>query len=206
MASIKLFYFTYRGRGEVSRLLLAASGQAWDDVRFSGEEWPKYKPNAPFGQAPYLEHEGKTYCQSVAIGNFLARLYGFYGKTSLDAVVIDQVVQTIQDLWLELVKIYYEKDDGKKNELTEKLRTEHLPKYLNFFKKLLKENNSNRFFVGKQLSLADIALYDVIVTVKEFLKSDDICKDYPEIKKVSANVEANPNIKKYLDIQAKAKE
>lgn len=50
MASIKLFYFESRGRGELLRLLLAASGVEWEDIRFSWEEWPKFKPGKSSSQ------------------------------------------------------------------------------------------------------------------------------------------------------------
>lgn len=33
---------------------------------------------APFGQGPYLEYNGKKYGQSIAIASFLAREFGKY--------------------------------------------------------------------------------------------------------------------------------
>lgn len=203
MASIKLTYYKTRGRGETSRLLLAASGKEWENNRFHSTEWPALKPNAPFGQAPFLEYNGQTYGQSVAIANFLAREFGFYGKTNQDAAVIDQVVQLVQEIIADLVIIYDEKDEAKKEELTEKLRSEALPKYLGIFQKLLRTNGSTGFFVGKGLSLADIVLFDILITVQWFIKSDIPNKDdYPEVEKVRANVAANPGIKKYMASRA----
>ena len=46
--------------------------QKYEDFRFEREDWPKYKPDAPFGQAPYLEiHDGSKITklpQSTTIG------------------------------------------------------------------------------------------------------------------------------------------
>lgn len=41
MPSYKLYYFNGRGRAEISRLILAAAGVKYEDVRIS--DWPKNK-------------------------------------------------------------------------------------------------------------------------------------------------------------------
>ena len=49
------------------------------------------------------------------------------------------------------------------------------------FEKALKENGSNGFLVGRKLSLADIGLVEVILTVDELLGNDQL-NHYDEIK------------------------
>jgi len=44
MSSIKVTYFNGRGRGELTRLLLVAAGQEFEDERLTREQWPKIKP------------------------------------------------------------------------------------------------------------------------------------------------------------------
>lgn len=72
MVHYKLNYFNLRARGELIRLVFHAAGQEFEDNRIEREDWPKFKPNAPFGQAPYLEvKDGANsivLSQSVAIG------------------------------------------------------------------------------------------------------------------------------------------
>lgn len=74
MTEYKLYYFNSRGRAEIIRLLFAAAGQKYEDIRFERDDWPKYKPNAPFGKAPFLEvkENGHTtsLAQSIAISKF----------------------------------------------------------------------------------------------------------------------------------------
>ena len=51
MAGFKLYYFNFWGLGETCRLLLAASGRDWEDIRFTREEWhntDKYKPRTVY--------------------------------------------------------------------------------------------------------------------------------------------------------------
>nr|KAG5698903.1 hypothetical protein BaRGS_006797 [Batillaria attramentaria] len=203
MVNIKLYYFSsFAGRGELCRLLLAASGVDWEDVRFTHEEWvAKYKAESPFGQCPYLEYEGKKYAQTVAICNFLARKYGFGGKTDLQWLRIDEIEQLVQELMACTVRQFYEQDKEKKAHLLEKLKNEDVPKYLTIFERMLKENGTG-LFVGDQLTMADMAVYDVINnTIKGLYKFTDVDKDYPLVRGVFAKVEAHPNIRRYLETQ-----
>ena len=72
MASYKLAYFNFKGRAEVIRWIFEVAGQPYEDFRVERQDWHKYKPDAPFGQLPYLEvtHEGNVLrlAQSNAIG------------------------------------------------------------------------------------------------------------------------------------------
>jgi len=72
-SKLKLVYFDGKGRAEVARLILAAAGKEYEDIRLAEENWntdTKYKPLAPFGQVPFLDVDGKIYAQSLAIKNF----------------------------------------------------------------------------------------------------------------------------------------
>jgi glutathione S-transferase len=55
MVKYKLYYFDARGRGEPIRLLFAAVGKKYEDVRIQREMWANYKPDTPLGKVPYLE-------------------------------------------------------------------------------------------------------------------------------------------------------
>ncbi len=58
-------------------MIFAMAGVEYEDVRFEHDEWlEKHKPNAPFGQCPFIEiiKDGKSefVCQSHAmVGNML---------------------------------------------------------------------------------------------------------------------------------------
>ena len=43
MPKVKLTYFAGRGRGEIARLLLAAGGVEYENVRIPIEDWAKHK-------------------------------------------------------------------------------------------------------------------------------------------------------------------
>ncbi|KAH9508184.1 Glutathione S-transferase 7 [Bulinus truncatus] len=152
----------------------AAAGQSWDDVRHTKETWPTEKPNTPFGQLPVLEIDGKRYAQSIAMANYCAREFGFYGQTNLDGLQTDQ---------------------NKKAELLKNLKEVEAPKYLTFFERLLKESGTG-YFVGNSLTLADIYVYDLIYS---FNKRGQLTTDgYPHLQELTKIVESNDKIKKYL--------
>lgn len=43
MSSYKLYYFNFRGRGEICRLAFAAANIDYEDIRLSVEDWVKEK-------------------------------------------------------------------------------------------------------------------------------------------------------------------
>lgn len=55
MPEYKLYYFNFKGRAETIRLLFAAAGQKYEDIRFEHDNWPEFKAKSPFGECPYLE-------------------------------------------------------------------------------------------------------------------------------------------------------
>lgn len=44
-AKYKFTYFNIKARGELPRLVMAAAGQEWEDVRIEFSDWPALKPS-----------------------------------------------------------------------------------------------------------------------------------------------------------------
>lgn len=84
-----MHYFDYqsRGRGQVVRLFWEDASIAYDDLRYSFEEYPEYKKSRiaemnPTGFIPVIELNGRILTQSYAILRHFARQLGKYeGKT-----------------------------------------------------------------------------------------------------------------------------
>ncbi|KAI8494091.1 hypothetical protein Bbelb_284380 [Branchiostoma belcheri] len=101
MPTYKLTYFKHWGRGGVLRLLFAAGGIEFEDVRIEREQWPELKPSVngnltfvgessgrafdyektPMGQIPILEVDGTMICQRRAIGRLIAKEAGNHSTT-----------------------------------------------------------------------------------------------------------------------------
>jgi len=195
LKNVKLIYFDTRGRAEPIRLILTLAGVKFEDVRLTPEAWAAEKPNAPFGQLPILEVDGNKYTQTVAIVNYLARETGLYGKTNLDSLKIDQIIQLTVDFINIGGKALFEKDEAKKAELFKNFKEVEAPKFLGFFEKLLKESGTG-YFVGNSLTAADILVYEYI---SNFIQRKALSTEgYPLLQALFKKVESNEKIKAYL--------
>lgn len=191
--NISILYFDGKGRAEGARLILAAAGKKYEDVRFSEEEWPKYKPLAPFGQCPLLKVDGKYYAQSPAIKAYLAREFGFHGKTNLESLAIDQIVNLVEDYTTVCVGAIFTESEPEKSKAKEK-NAEAAPKFKDNLEKLLKDSKSG-YFVGDRLTLADIVVFDVFTGMcSSGVSIDD---GHPLLKKNIGLVRSNKNIAAY---------
>ncbi|CAG2239568.1 B3GALT1 [Mytilus edulis] len=102
------------GRAELARIMLSAADKEFEDDRFEKEEWPERKPNTPCGQVPVLTHGDKQIPQSMAIARYLARDLDLYGKNNVENTKCDVVIECINDVITETVKLFFEQDETKK--------------------------------------------------------------------------------------------
>jgi len=194
---IQLVYFGVRGRAETLRLVLHAAGQTFDDVRIDRETWAQKKPETPYGQVPYIVYKGKMYGQALAIGPFLAKKCGLYGKTDEDSLRIDEVTHLVDDFRLNIRAWRLEKDPQKQADLVARIKAEERPRYLGYFEKLLRENGDVGFFVGSSVTLADVMVYDIIDSMQTF-DPDSPLSSFPLLQKLRENVGSIPSVKTYL--------
>ncbi|VDP16736.1 unnamed protein product [Heligmosomoides polygyrus] len=150
MVHYKLTYFNGRGLAEIIRQvngfsLFVVAKQDYEDVRLSFEEWPKHKDEMPFGQMPVLEVDGKKLCQSHAIGRYLARKFGYAGKSEFEQAAVDSIMDESKDFLLE-VRPYFRTLLGfEKGDLETLVKEAVLPardKFFPLFTKFLKNNKS----------------------------------------------------------------
>lgn len=197
MSTYKLTYFNSRGRAETARLIFAAAGEKYDDIRVEKEQWPEYKPETPLGQMPVLEYNGVKLPQSLSIARFLAKQFNLAGKDNFEQAKVDAVVDTVYDLVNGYMPARRETDEAKKKELTTKFLNEELPKYLQNLETLAKlYGNGGAFFVDNQLTWADLLFYNM---GQNILETDANAFDkFPWLKANRAEVEKQPRIAEYL--------
>ncbi|XP_067684553.1 probable glutathione S-transferase 6 [Haliotis asinina] len=193
MSTYKLIYFDIRAKAELARLMFAYQGQEYEDSRISMEEWPALKPKMPFGQVPVLEVDGRMLSESVAITNYLARKFGLYGSTEFETFEVDQVVGITQDMWKVIVDWIHENDETRKAALQKENEEKHFPKYLAALEKILK-TNGNAFFVGSQLSYADLAAFDAM----DIQVPDSVVDQFPLVKANRELVRTHDKLKAYI--------
>jgi glutathione S-transferase len=197
MSTYKLYYFNGRGLGETSRLIFAAAGQKYEDIRYERDQWSAHKAEMPIGQMPVLEFNGTKIPQSGSIARFLAKQFQLAGKDNFEQAKVDAVVDTITDILLAFVPTRQEQDETKKQEVTKKFFTETLPKYLQQLEILNKlYGDGGHYFVGNNLTWADLYFYEMGQKLLEL--DESVLDSYPWLKQNRAEVEKQPKIAEYL--------
>ncbi|KAK6174848.1 hypothetical protein SNE40_013417 [Patella caerulea] len=189
-------YFNIKGRGEIPRLLFAAAGVEYTDDRIEFSDWPNIKGTTPLGALPYLEVDGQKFPESVAIARYLANEFGLAGKSNLDKLKIDVLVDQMILLRESAVTMHFEKDETKKVELMKKFKEEQLPKCFGYIEKALSENSSG-FLVGDQLTWGDLALIDLDDMLHNFGNLINL-DNFPKLTAHKKQIEASPQISTYL--------
>jgi len=188
----RLTYFDGRGLGEFSRLIFAEAKVDFEDVRIKEDDIPKEliaSGKLAFNQVPLLEYNGIVLVQSATIARFLAKQFGLAGKNETESAQADMIVEGLRDLKTAHRNA---KTDADKT----KFKTETLPKWCGFFENLLKKNDSNGFFVGSNITYADLLSFDLFTN--PFLWGPDILSTHPHLKQQQEIIASRPNIAKYI--------
>jgi glutathione S-transferase len=197
MSTYKFYYFNVRARGEVSRLIFAAAGQQYEDIRYERDQWPSHKAEMPLGQMPVLEVDSVKLPQSLAIARFLAKQFQLAGKDNLEQAKVDAVVDTLRDLLMAFVPIRHELDETKKKELIKKFLFEEVPKQFQNLETLGKlYGNGGAFFVGNSLTWADLFFHEMAQKVLNL--NEKGLDQYSWLQTNRAEIEKQPRIAEYL--------
>jgi glutathione S-transferase len=196
----KLIYFPSRGRAEVIRLALAEAGVEYSDETFkAGDEFAAMKASGrlPFQAVPVWEEDGFRLAQSNAILNHIARAHGMYGKNAREAALIDQAIFAVEDVRIELRKLFTA-DPAKRPEIRAELLGKILPRWFGMLEKLLANNQDGKgFLVGDALSHADLVLWYLL----EMSVDNDFgpaLADCPRLRAFAERIAARPKIAAYL--------
>ncbi|CAJ0605672.1 unnamed protein product [Cylicocyclus nassatus] len=206
MVHYKLTYFPVRGVAECVRQIFALAGQEFEDVRLSHEQFMPVKPDMPFGQMPVLEIDGQQLAQSKAICRFLARKFGYTGKTPFEEALVDSLADQYADYRVE-IKPWWRAAIGESDGDVEKLQKDVADpardKFLGFVTKFLKENKSG-FLVGDSVTWVDLLISEFCATmVQSFIP--EFLNGFPEVKAHMEKIQAIPNLKKWIETRPKTK-
>lgn len=153
------------------------------DKRVTFAELPPLKATCvlPLGQLPVLEIDGTTFCQSVPLSRYACKLAGLYPADALKALIQDEVVATIDEVW------------GKVPSKDEALRVaycrEVAPKFL---KAVAMRLGDAKFFGGDAPGFADLWVYQYVTFSTsgffDFIEKDFVEKAAPSLVRLAAAV------------------
>nr|XP_026695855.1 glutathione S-transferase 1-like [Ciona intestinalis] len=191
MPSYKFHYFNVKGRGESTRLLFAAAGVAYEDLRHGGEKWKEeIKPKMPFGQMPVLEVDNQLFAESAAINRYLARKFNMMGKTDEEAAVVDMFSDLMYDVLTKLP--LFVKDEKQKAEELQKA----LGGKVKMVYDILEKQLDGKDYITGEMSLADIVF--LYVTPNLLAMAPNALASYPKSTALYKRLTELPNISKWL--------
>ena len=209
---ITLYYFKIPfWRAEVTRLSLYIGDIPFEDYRIEGNDYDKFKktgelPNnkiAPFKQLPVLDVDGKIFAQTGAIARFCGKLSGLYPKNDdYKAALIDQIIEGAQDINYLVTLSGRDKDLERKKIARDILATRHLPKWFRFLEDLLKQNTESIYFVGSDLTIADLAIWRLLGWLKSGMLDGvptTILDNYENLNKLREQIYKNPKVIKWMN-------
>jgi len=171
--------------------MCADNGIALEEQFVNFADWPALKASTPFGQLPVLHDGDLAIAQSNAILRYVARKHGLYGKNDVEAVTIDMLNDTQEDLRLAYLKLIYQQYDTEKENYIK-----GLPEKLAVFETHLKKNHDGKgFFVGDKVSFLDYQMFDLLAN---HLVLAPHCLDaYPALKAFHARIAAHDKLVKF---------
>ena len=163
-----------------------------------------------------LEYDGEVLCQSLTIARFLARESGLAGQSALESAQIDEVVDSINDTQLAIVrfyhhlliikflfqyKVHFTKDEKEKEDMMTKLKEETIPKFLQNLEKIL-IRRGGQYFAGNSVSWAELYFLQFVDLIN--MIQDDFLNTVPKLKNLDERTRKIPNVAKWLEERPKS--
>ncbi|MDB5909923.1 MAG: Glutathione S-transferase [Massilia sp.] len=210
----QLYYWpTIQGRGEFVRLALEEARAEYVDVarKKNGEkalmkmleqgDTPSYAP-------PFLVAGEQTIGQTANILQFLGAAHGLAPRSQAGRLWVNQLQLTIADVAAEAHDThhpissseYYEDQKKEAKKRAADFISKRIPKYFDYFEKVLEKAGSGGYFTGKRVTYADLSMFQLMSGLRyAFPKAmARIEPDCPRLTALSEQVAARPNIAAYL--------
>jgi len=203
--SAKFYYFAATGRGQQIRLALAAAGIDYEEINPGAfpptqedkDTWQAIGGNTTTNVPMLQLADGKAFTQSSAVLRAVARLGGLMPPADDDDKMYrtDKLIADADDLRNEAYKTFV--NWGLPQEAADAFISTVLPCHLGNLERQLIEGG-NDFFVGEELTIADVTVYDAVTTFGSGRVPGDALADFPHLKALIGRVEESPKIKAFL--------
>jgi glutathione S-transferase len=210
----QLYYWPFiQGRGEYVRLALEDAEASYTDVaRGKGgtaammKMMDAQKGTPPFAP-PFLRAGTMLIGQTANILLYLGARCGLAPKAEAGRLWAHQLQLTITDLVLEVhdthhplgPSLYYEDQKGPAKKRTDEFWKSRVPKYLNYFEDLVKDNGG-AFVTGRRATYVDLSLFQIVEGLRYAFPKRMAAfeKKVPRLVALRDRVAERPNIKAYL--------
>ena len=175
-------------------MALVLAGVDFEDNRVAQSAWPALKPTTPFGSLPVFEVEGKpAVSQSNAILSHIGRRYGLLPKDEWEALRLDSLMSSVEDLRHAIAKTFGIKDA---EELKRK-RAELVAGPIETWAAGMEKQVVGPFAGGADISVADLKLFVVLGWLKGGALDHvptDVTGKFTKLENLYESVKRHPKI------------
>ncbi|KAG2387764.1 hypothetical protein C9374_001358 [Naegleria lovaniensis] len=199
----EIVYFNSQGRADYLKLIAEVANIPYKFVGISGkEEWPAHKPQTRYGQLPYLkiDDQEKLY-QTIAIARYLAQEGGLYPTDRKEALLTEEFVSALEDIFQGFVRVAFRTPEEKKAEETKTFAEGTLKNIFGALNTFLEKNGG--YLTGK-LNWADLYFFELAHIVENSLKID-VVSIAPQLPKLREHVLSNERAKNYWESERNLK-
>ena len=167
-------------------------------MRLNWQQWAKLKPRVPFCQLPVLEFGGSFHSQSNAILRYIGKKTGLYPDSDIDALRVDETIDTIDDLVFRIIPTLKEQDMERKLAMRRALAVDILPRWLACVNKRF----VNGYLLGERMSIADLCVFNVVEWLKMGVLDgipSSIIDPHQNLKALRARVLALPQLQGHFE-------
>lgn len=146
--------------------------------------------------------DGKVAVQSGGLLRYAGKLTGLYPSDPLAALKVDELLDTLGDLSAACFR-YRGKDKDRLREEREKMVKEDVPRYFGGLEKRLEVFGGAEYAVGDSLTVADLALVNLMINVKSGLLDyvpKDILDGYSRASGIYENLMKHPKVAAWYEM------
>mmetsp|Transcript_3373 Transcript_3373/g.6612 ORF Transcript_3373/g.6612 Transcript_3373/m.6612 type:complete len:416 (-) Transcript_3373:556-1803(-) len=179
---VQLIYWNWKGRAEMTRLLLQAGGIPFEESNlrdldefesFASQffrDMPDFQPlkQLSVAQLPILVDGTTVVSHSQAVARYVARKAGLYGSSFEEAALIDITFEAAEEIRTKFYHASFAVDkETRLNEFAKSSRVDF--GRFEYDLKSAEAKGNGLYFVGGKLSLADVVVYSIMKSVRTTL-------------------------------------
>jgi glutathione S-transferase len=200
MSTLTLTYWNKRGRGEQVRLLLHALNEPYTEKYVAkGPQFKALQAQGPsklmFGSVPLLEDGDFSLCQGPVILSYLAKKHGLLPDDPGVQARADAIAWGAEDLRIRYFGLFGPNAEEKQRAFVD---GDFKSRWLPAFEGLLQLNQSEAHFVGDGLTHADVAVWDVLDSMLQWVSGASL-EGQPRLMAFFDGFKARPEIAAYLE-------
>jgi glutathione S-transferase len=174
-------------------------------VRYLQDKSLKRPPFAP----PFLQAGRQVIGQTANILVYLGEQHGLAPRDAAGRAWVNQLQLTIVDFIVEIhdthhplgPSLYYEEQKPEAKKRTAAFLAGRLPKFLDYFERVIERNGSGPWMAGRRLTYVDLSMAQVIAGLRYAFPSATrtALRKRPRLRKLHDAVFARPRIRRYVE-------